>query len=99
MFGTGRTPETAAGAAILTALALLLVDERLRLVPRAFRERVAAAAIDAGRPTAGIAAIILCAGLIVGVRNRSEEQTSELQSLMRIPYAVFCLKIKTHVKT
>src|SRR3546814_2310749 len=25
-------------------------------------------------------------------RGRSEEHTSELQSLMRIPYAVFCLK-------
>src|SRR3546814_3865633 len=30
---------------------------------------------------------------IVGVR--SEEHTSELQSLMRISYAVFCLKKKT----
>src|SRR3546814_5530768 len=29
---------------------------------------------------------------------RSEEHTSELQSLMRITYAVFCLK-KTHTKT
>src|SRR3546814_9824475 len=28
------------------------------------------------------------------VRDRSEEQTSELQSLMRISYAVFCLKKK-----
>src|SRR3546814_5545295 len=28
---------------------------------------------------------------------RSEEHTSELQSLMRISYAVFCLKKKTHV--
>src|SRR3546814_6946542 len=27
---------------------------------------------------------------------RSEEHTSELQSLMRITYAVFCLKKKTH---
>src|SRR3546814_5576064 len=27
---------------------------------------------------------------------RSEEHTSELQSLMRISYAVFCLKPKTH---
>src|SRR3546814_7649103 len=27
--------------------------------------------------------------------GRSEEHTSELQSLMRIPYAVFCLKKKT----
>src|SRR3546814_3975653 len=29
-----------------------------------------------------------------GKRNRSEEHTSELQSLMRISYAVFCLKKK-----
>src|SRR3546814_6510800 len=29
-----------------------------------------------------------------GWRSRSEEQTSELQSLMRISYAVFCLKKK-----
>src|SRR3546814_1187282 len=28
------------------------------------------------------------------LRVRSEEHTSELQSLMRISYAVFCLKIK-----
>src|SRR3546814_6117849 len=28
------------------------------------------------------------------VRERSEEHTSELQSLMRISYAVFCLKTK-----
>src|SRR3546814_7042789 len=30
---------------------------------------------------------------------RSEEHTSELQSLMRISYAVFCLTKKTHKKT
>src|SRR3546814_4731939 len=30
------------------------------------------------------------------VRRRSEEHTSELQSLMRISYAVFCLKKKTN---
>src|SRR3546814_3944627 len=30
-----------------------------------------------------------------GPRKRSEEHTSELQSLMRISYAVFCLKKKT----
>src|SRR3546814_1013412 len=29
---------------------------------------------------------------------RSEEHTSELQSLMRISYAVFCLKKKKHKK-
>src|SRR3546814_3926339 len=32
---------------------------------------------------------------VVGV-PRSEEHTSELQSLMRISYAVFCLKNKMH---
>src|SRR3546814_2699589 len=31
--------------------------------------------------------------------RRSEEHTSELQSLMRISYAVFCLKKKTHNNT
>src|SRR3546814_1142541 len=30
------------------------------------------------------------------ILNRSEEHTSELQSLMRISYAVFCLNKKTH---
>src|SRR3546814_2240539 len=30
------------------------------------------------------------------VLDRSEEHTSELQSLMRISYAVFCLKKKIH---
>src|SRR3546814_10501355 len=32
--------------------------------------------------------------IVVGHRQRSEEHTSELQSLMRISYAVFCLKKK-----
>src|SRR3546814_8736857 len=32
--------------------------------------------------------------IVVVVSNRSEEHTSELQSLMRISYAVFCLKKK-----
>src|SRR3546814_9712333 len=31
--------------------------------------------------------------------RRSEEHTSELQSLMRSSYAVFCLKKKTHTST
>src|SRR3546814_2176101 len=48
-------------------------------------------------------------GLVAGVdeagrgplAGRSEEHTSELQSLMRISYAVFCLKkkIQTHLGT
>src|SRR3546814_9401016 len=35
---------------------------------------------------------LIAAGRLV----RSEEHTSELQSLMRISYAVFCLKKKNH---
>src|SRR3546814_3195990 len=48
-----------------------------------------------------------CHGLAVDQRTaargpgavRSEEHTSELQSLMRISYAVFCLKKKNKTKT
>src|SRR3546814_4222477 len=38
-------------------------------------------------------------GRIVEAVERSEEHTSELQSLMRISYAVFCLNKKTHRTT
>src|SRR3546814_8034026 len=34
-----------------------------------------------------------------GLAGRSEEHTSELQSLMRISYAVFCLKKKINTST
>src|SRR3546814_2487429 len=35
---------------------------------------------------------------LVELHRRSEEHTSELQSLMRISYAVFCLKKKKTIK-
>src|SRR3546814_6618780 len=35
----------------------------------------------------------------IAINGRSEEHTSELQSLMRISYAVFCLKTKPKTKT
>src|SRR3546814_8947665 len=39
-------------------------------------------------------------GLLAGpVVYRSEEHTSELQSLMRISYAVFCLKKKNNIRS
>src|SRR3546814_9231782 len=47
---------------------------------------------------AGIHIAQCMADLFVGrdlLPDRSEEHTSELQSLMRISYAVFCLKKKT----
>src|SRR3546814_2823843 len=35
--------------------------------------------------------------VMIWIRPRSEEHTSELQSLMRISYAVFCLKKKNQI--
>src|SRR3546814_4628212 len=43
--------------------------------------------VDRGPDSAGVIERV--------IRLRSEEHTSELQSLMRISYAVFCLKKKT----
>src|SRR3546814_1750708 len=40
------------------------------------------------------AKVFLQETIIPSAANRSEEHTSELQSLMRISYAVFCLKKK-----
>src|SRR3546814_2729486 len=53
------------------------------------------ALVDIGRQEAsGIVAAHPERGLRQIVGPRSEEHTSELQSLMRISYAVFCLKKK-----
>src|SRR3546814_10810719 len=40
---------------------------------------------------------LLVPAAVAGLGDRSEEHTSELQSLMRISYAVFCLKKKKHI--
>src|SRR3546814_3711862 len=40
----------------------------------------------------------LAMGIEKDLANRSEEHTSELQSLMRISYAVFCLKTKRPIR-
>src|SRR3546814_1750274 len=45
-------------------------------------------------PTPSAEPAALDAAPFAGVYSRSEEHTSELQSLMRISYAVFCLKQK-----
>src|SRR3546814_3139933 len=50
----------------------------------------------AGRGLAHGAVVALGAGGAKAGHPRSEEHTSELQSLMRISYAVFCLKKKNN---
>src|SRR3546814_7477456 len=46
-----------------------------------------------------VAAIERATALCSRTLDRSEEHTSELQSLMRLSYAVFCLKKKTTTRT
>src|SRR3546814_2919192 len=84
---------------------------RLRHLPRLCRAVMAGAAAAADRRRGGdarrrlrggaeLAAVVPDrpdAGLRwAGSHHRSEEHTSELQSLMRISYAVFCLKTKNN---
>src|SRR3546814_1283643 len=69
----------------------------LRQLLQAWRDakRTARAAVI-GWLVRGCLAVLLL-GLAVRLGLRSEEHTSELQSLMRISYAVFCLKKKTQI--
>src|SRR3546814_4888580 len=54
-------------------------------------------AVAKGRPVAVAASATKSSAKPGGALSpRSEEHTSELQSLMRISYAVFCLKKKKH---
>src|SRR3546814_2747883 len=54
---------------------------------------------DLPRRSAAIRSARLRGGRRAGRHERSEEHTSELQSLMRNSYAVFCLKKKKHTKS
>src|SRR3546814_14983556 len=60
---------------------------------RSYSQRLGASALVDGRATSS-AQSASQDGRVAS--DRSEEHTSELQSLMRISYAVFCLKKKKH---
>src|SRR3546814_7960903 len=94
-------------AAIARALAALGHEARLaiyRLLVRAGEEglNVGEIAAHLKMPASTLAhhlSTLVAAGLVIQERRgrevvRSEEHTSELQSLMRTSYAVFCLKQK-----
>src|SRR3546814_4320901 len=51
----------------------------------------------AAQEHAGGGGLATAGAVILGDCHRSEEHTSELQSLMRISYAVFCLKNKNTI--
>src|SRR3546814_8032658 len=91
--GAGKEPDF---------VAMAFDDRRLARgedVVAAADRRDAGFAEELHRPQEGAVAAVH--GVIVGDRHdveRSEEHTSELQSLMRISYAVFCLKKKNNKK-
>src|SRR3546814_4109360 len=64
---------------------------------------VVAAPVDAAHAREVAAALVVCHRIAAALRARlaprSEEHTSELQSLMRISYSVFCLKKKNTTTT
>src|SRR3546814_2945758 len=77
------------------------MPERTRKVPTIDMEKATTAniTVQARRPSRVASTVTLCSSAVAashGIKEaRSEEHTSELQSLMRISYAVFCLKKKT----
>src|SRR3546814_4488178 len=83
---TGRSWVPATGNRISLGTTAAIVDGRAYLQAR--RERVRDANMVHGTP------VVFAGGRLRFASDRSEEHTSELQSLMRISYAVFCLKKK-----
>src|SRR3546814_9574124 len=79
-----RSPRV--GGAGFPILDLPLDDRRVRLAALADAEEIRRD-VDADLDGTGVRR----ADRAGAVRDRSEEHTSELQSLMRISYAVFCL--------
>src|SRR3546814_7760977 len=74
------------------------LQDLLRLAEDRLSTQAGAASSFAGAFTIllreGLEALLIVVALIAFLRKRSDEHTSELQSLMRRSYAVFCLKEK-----
>src|SRR3546814_4300998 len=71
-----------------------LVDELLVILHGLWLRRWLALGVAWGVCLAGWLGVALIPNSYESKARRSEEHTSELQSLMRISYAVFCLKKK-----
>ena len=67
MFGIGFTPEYSAALAIIAGTALLFVNAEFTWRPTQIRERLTSAVLNAAGQVSMIAAIILCASIVIGV--------------------------------
>ena len=67
MFAARYTPQYAGCLAVIAAAVLLFTDDAFRVEPRAIAARLNNAVLTAGRQIGMIAAIILCASIIIGV--------------------------------
>src|SRR3546814_1555809 len=88
LFAGGSRRRHAALGAPCAALRLAFLGRHLTILVRI-------GGIEAGERRGlefGLADRLVAVG--IGLAHRSEEHTSELQSLMRISYAVFCLNKK-----
>src|SRR3546814_8655174 len=86
-------PAVIADSTFLTKVRIRLTRDLLTSARRSFRRMrfLAWGVFAIGKPSN-----FLCLSVVDGRNIRSEEHTSELQSLMRISYAVFCLKKKNN---
>src|SRR3546814_6881931 len=83
------------GSDQIAAARVIEAMHQRRVAQEAFRRRHVVQVILRPQP------VLVAKGAEAGFRRdpgRSEEHTSELQSLMRISYAVFCLKKKKYHK-
>src|SRR3546814_927286 len=103
MYSSGMQARLAFSVAVHAEADILLIDEILGVGDYAFR-RKCLEHLDRLRTENNTSIILvshnpyqvqrLCDKVLMLDQGRSEEHTSELQSLMRISYAVFCLKKK-----
>src|SRR3546814_5226703 len=93
LVGQRRLDEIARPAVEEKPDAVVDADQPIAVGPRRTAAFEQNALIGIGGKDADAAAAV---DRIIGANPRSEEHTSELQSLMRISYAVFCLKKKNN---
>src|SRR3546814_5783042 len=91
-----KTSSSGANQAAVAATARMSTSSAAMKIARLSAAR-ARSASSQGRKPAGVPDRVRGC-LAERIRERSEEHTSELQSLMRISYAVFCLKKKKNTK-